>query len=290
MKKVTKIILGILGGFLTLIIILCVLAWKLYLNPVIEARDTVALSSSAAASSDKYKDVKYVAHRGASASAPENTLPAITLAGEKGYDGAEFDIYCTKDGKWVLMHDPFLFRMTDGFWQISKYTYEELCNFNFDNGANYKDYPSLKITLLSDALDECKKYGLTPYVEIKGSNTENAASLVELLNEKGFADCPVLSFQIEQLLQIKKLTDTHKLWYVVHKMTPEKLEEAKTLGDKAGIDFNASKEYNTSEITKTALSSGLEVGAWTIDDTQTLERVLDYGVGYITTNTIRPND
>ncbi len=46
-----------------------------------------------------------VAHRGASAYAPENTIPAFTLAAEQGATFVEFDLQRTKDGALVLLHD-----------------------------------------------------------------------------------------------------------------------------------------------------------------------------------------
>lgn len=54
-----------------------------------------------------------VAHRGASAYAPENTVPAFTLAANQGATFVEFDIQRTKDGALVLLHDTTLERTTD---------------------------------------------------------------------------------------------------------------------------------------------------------------------------------
>ena len=288
MKKVTKIILAILAAFVLLLAIAFGVAWKVYLNPRVVAKDTIPLTTSAMASSEEYQNVKYIAHRGASASAPENTLPAITLAGERGYYGAEFDIYYTADGKWVIMHDPFLFRMTDGFWQISKYTYEELLQFTYDNGANYENYPNLKITLLTDALDECKKYNMVPCVEIKSADTEHLDELAKLLQDYGFGDCPILSFKFEQVEAMRKYGQDFRIWYLVREITQEDIDKTKALGGVCGIDFQGTKEKNTAQSVKLIKDAGLEAVAWTIDDVETLERMLSYGVDYITTNTILP--
>lgn len=54
-----------------------------------------------------------VAHRGASAQAPENTIPAFTLAAEQGATFVELDVQRTKDGALVLLHDLTLERTTD---------------------------------------------------------------------------------------------------------------------------------------------------------------------------------
>jgi glycerophosphoryl diester phosphodiesterase len=54
-----------------------------------------------------------VAHRGASAYAPEHTLAAYKLALEQGADFVEQDLALTKDGALVCLHDPSLERTTD---------------------------------------------------------------------------------------------------------------------------------------------------------------------------------
>lgn len=54
-----------------------------------------------------------VAHRGASAYAPEHTLAAYTLAVEQGADYVEQDLAVTKDGVLVCIHDLTLERTTD---------------------------------------------------------------------------------------------------------------------------------------------------------------------------------
>ena len=54
-----------------------------------------------------------VAHRGASAELPENTLAAFDLAVERGADAIEFDVRLTADGVPIVLHDPDLTRTTD---------------------------------------------------------------------------------------------------------------------------------------------------------------------------------
>ena len=54
-----------------------------------------------------------IAHRGASAYAPENTVPAFQLAADQGATFVEFDLRLTKDGHVVCLHDESLERTTD---------------------------------------------------------------------------------------------------------------------------------------------------------------------------------
>lgn len=59
-----------------------------------------------------------VAHRGASADAPENTLAAFRAAKAAGAPVVEFDVYQTKDGQWVVLHDATCDRTTDAIAKL----------------------------------------------------------------------------------------------------------------------------------------------------------------------------
>ena len=72
------------------------------------------------------------AHRGASGSAPENTLVAFKRAIDLGADGIELDIQLTKDDEIVVCHDEKIDRTSDGKGWLKDYTLEELRTFNFN--------------------------------------------------------------------------------------------------------------------------------------------------------------
>ena len=81
---------------------------------------------------------RFVAHRGYSNYAPENSIPAFELAGKIGFWGIETDICETSDGQFVCMHDDTLDRTTNGSGAISDYTLDDLSQFQIDYG-NYLD-------------------------------------------------------------------------------------------------------------------------------------------------------
>lgn len=84
-----------------------------------------------------------VAHRGASAEAPENTLPAFQRAADLGVDAFELDVRLTADGVVVVHHDPTLDRTTDLTGPLRARTLAELrtadagFRFTLDAGASY---------------------------------------------------------------------------------------------------------------------------------------------------------
>jgi len=90
-----------------------------------------------------------VAHRGASGTAPENTLTAIGLALKAGALMIEIDVQITTDDQIVVFHDATLERTTNGHGQINRFSYEELKKL--DAGSWFADrFRGEKIPLLDD--------------------------------------------------------------------------------------------------------------------------------------------
>ncbi|WP_281259550.1 glycerophosphodiester phosphodiesterase family protein, partial [Streptomyces glaucescens] len=79
-----------------------------------------------------------IAHRGASAYAPENTLAAVDKAAELGIEWVENDVQRTKDGELVVIHDDSLRRTTDvetvfpdrAPWQVRDFTAAEIARLD----------------------------------------------------------------------------------------------------------------------------------------------------------------
>lgn len=67
-----------------------------------------------------------IAHRGASADAPENTTAALRAAIEQGADMVEFDVRWSADGEPVLMHDALVERTTDGRGPLTALSMREI--------------------------------------------------------------------------------------------------------------------------------------------------------------------
>lgn len=91
------------------------------------------------------------AHRGFNTAAPENSLPAFGAAVSLGATEIEFDLWETKDGEIVSIHDSKLDRVSDGTGYVWDYSLEELKKFNF--GKGYNDvYSGLKILTFEEIL------------------------------------------------------------------------------------------------------------------------------------------
>lgn len=79
---------------------------------------------------------KIIAHRGASAHAPENTIAAFRLALEEGADGIELDVMLSKDGHLVVIHDDAVDRTTDGKGFVRDMTLDELKSLDAGEGQS----------------------------------------------------------------------------------------------------------------------------------------------------------
>ncbi|MDK8351942.1 glycerophosphodiester phosphodiesterase family protein, partial [Gleimia europaea] len=76
-----------------------------------------------------------VAHRGGANLAPENSWEAFENCDRLGFHFVETDAHLTADGHVVLIHDPILDRVSDGFGLVSAHTLEELQNVTINGSA-----------------------------------------------------------------------------------------------------------------------------------------------------------
>lgn len=75
--------------------------------------------------------MKWIAHRGFSKQAPENTYQSVAFALDSTCEGIEIDVHLTKDGKIVVHHDFVLGRTSNGVGKISEKTMNELKELDF---------------------------------------------------------------------------------------------------------------------------------------------------------------
>jgi glycerophosphoryl diester phosphodiesterase len=133
--------------------------------------------------------MRVIGHRGASASAPENTLEAIDLALAQGADGAECDVRSTSDGVLVLLHDPTVDRTTDGTGPMAAMTWAEAsaldAGFRHRNAAGEAAWRGrgVRIPTVEQALDAVAGRGRV-VLEIKGHSFEPGHDPAEDLPER----------------------------------------------------------------------------------------------------------
>ena len=226
------------------------------------------------------------AHRGLSAVAPENTLPSYEAAGKRGgYYAIECDAYCTTDNVWVIMHDNDVKKMTDRKGKVTDFSYEELRNMKFDNGANYKDFDDLHVCTIKEYLDVCKKYGCRPQIEIKDGRIEKLQPFYDLLKEEGVLDSVIIiSFNFNALKHLRSIDENLEIWHIVSFITNKIIKNAKE--QNFGINFRAQTYAKYKKDIQKIHDAGLTASCWTVDTPELLNKMLASGVKYITTNCI----
>ncbi len=125
---------------------------------------------------------KVIGHRGGdSYNYPENTLLALEHGFSQGIYAAEVDVRITSDSVFVLLHDAYLDRTTNGTGFIIDYTYDQIKNLD----AGYwrgQEFAGQKIPKLSEALELCKKYNSKLYLNMKVYEPELLGRLLDSLN------------------------------------------------------------------------------------------------------------
>jgi len=127
-------------------------------------------------SANAANDIRIIAHRGASGSAPENTLAAFDLAVERQADYVELDVQLSLDGELIVIHDRTLERTTNGVGYVGSKTAQQLRTL--DAGSSFSAaFAGERIPLLEQVLDrylgrvgllvELKEPALYPKMEEK---------------------------------------------------------------------------------------------------------------------------
>lgn len=233
--------------------------------------------------------VEIIAHRGASADAPENTLPAMKLAWEQGADAIELDLWLSKDGKVVVFHDADTKRFDGQTQPVSGLTLEELRHLDVGafKGPQFKGerIPSLESILAT------VPPGRRAVLEIK-CGPEILPELRRVLADSGRSpkEIAVISFNFDSVRESKRLFPESEHYFLHgYKKEPESNPDIATLIARcreAGLD-GLDLHFNwpiTEAFVSQIKDAGLKLIAWTVDAPEVAARLVRAGVDGITTN------
>jgi glycerophosphoryl diester phosphodiesterase len=172
---------------------------------------------------------RIIAHRGASAYAPENTHAAFGLAARMGITEIELDTQLTTDGQVALCHDSTLARYGHGLRPVEEMTWDELAAL--DMGAWFSPFlfgGERMITL--DDLFATYGPSFTYHVEIKGKAPAlPAAVYASILRHHVHSQCIVTSFQWDALVAMRELDAEMRLGWLIETVDAAALEAAHQL-------------------------------------------------------------
>jgi glycerophosphoryl diester phosphodiesterase len=258
------------------------------------------LSPVPAAGAGDAREPTVLAHRGASAYAPENTLPAVDKAAALGFTWVENDVQRTRDGRLVVLHDDSLARTTNveqvfpgrAPWKVKDFTAAEIARLDagswFSSSCTGTRVPTLTQYMRriehnhEKLLLEIKNPELYPGIE---------RQIVDLLGNEGWLDGRHLDRIVVQSFSADSLR-------VVHGLRP-----AVTTGYLGTPPVSALRQYagftdlvnpSVDSISAGYVSSvhsfdgphgrPLRVFTWTVNDAATTWKAVGYGVDGIITN------
>ncbi|MGW0133709.1 glycerophosphodiester phosphodiesterase [Streptomyces sp. NPDC003299] len=242
-----------------------------------------------------------IAHRGASAYAPENTLPAIDKAAALGFRWVENDVQRTKDGRLVVIHDDSLKRTTnveDVFpdrapWKVKDFTYAEIARL--DAGSWFgPEYVGTRVPTLAEYMRRVEHNHQNLLLELK--NPEFYPGIeqqtLKVLANTGWLDAPyvagrlvVQSFNADSVRTVHQLKPAVKTGFLG---TPNLTDLPGYAGfvDQINPTYGSISASYVNAVHALAGAHGtpLEVSTWTVDDAASAKKVVGYGVDGIISN------
>jgi glycerophosphoryl diester phosphodiesterase len=238
-----------------------------------------------------------IGHRGASAEAPENTLPSFLRAIAQGADAIELDVHVTADDVPVVMHDATVTRTTSGDGAIAAMSWRRLrdldagARFTPDGGAAYpyRDQgirvPSVEEVLAAIPAD------LPMIIEVKALHAQWALRRV-LERFKAASRCIVAAFEAGSLGAFSEPPFTCG----ASRRDVMRLMARTLAGMRPGrVPYRAicppTEYYGVpvpiSLIVRGARQIGAPVHVWTVDEAREARRLWGHGVSGIISNTPR---
>ncbi len=218
-----------------------------------------------------------IAHRGASAYAPENTLAAFRQAAEMGTDFVELDVQESSDGQVIVVHDSDLMKIGGSPMKIWEHGASELRSIDVGSRIG-PQFSSERLPTLAEVLALCKGR-CRVVVELKsyGHDERLEERVVAVVEAAGMAqDCIFMSLDHAMVRKLKTLRPSWRCGVLV----------AQAVGDvtSLGGDFLAvSARMATVRLVRRAHRAGQDVYVWTVNDPAWMLAALGRGVdGLIT--------
>lgn len=227
-----------------------------------------------------------IAHRGASGSAPENTLAAIRKAAELGCRWIEVDGTATADSQAVLHHDDTVDRCSDGEGLLLAQSLAELQKQDFGHWFD-ASFSGERIPTLAACAQLCAELSIGCNMEIKvvdGWEEPTAEVVCEAVRDSWQADSPIVfsSFNAEALMVAQRLLPDIPRAYlatVIPRDWQQKLEQTGSTALHCG-DTSLLSEQAIQEVS----SKGFPVRVYTVDNPARAAQLRSWGVESIFTN------
>ena len=229
-----------------------------------------------------YGTAMIMAHRGYSAQAPENTMPAFQKCIDNRFTAAELDVQMLADGTVVVLHDDNLKRTTGIDKNVWEVTYDEIKDL--DNGSFFDEsFAGTTIPTLDEVIRLAGrgKEKLYLNIEIKRNGHDDGIveKVIEIIRKNNYMDyCDVTSQDYETLEEVRKVDPKILTAYT----------SAIGIGDIDTLDaadiISIQETFATYENIDRIHRAGKRVFVWTVNEEPTMKKLVSLNVDAILTN------
>ncbi len=225
---------------------------------------------------------KIIAHRGLSGIEKENTLSAFVAAGNRSYFGVETDVHRTADGQYVIFHDDDTARVALDSMIVEKTTYETLRRLRLTDIDGVRGRADLMIPSLDEYIAVCQKYGKARVLELKNHFEPDAVEeMISIIRARDALDGMIyISFDLPNCVYLKSAHPSFNVQYLTDTFDDQLIG---TLTDNR-LDLDIYYRALTGDRVKALHDAGVAVNCWTVNDKEAAERLIAWGVDYVTTN------
>ncbi len=236
-----------------------------------------------------------IAHRGASGTAPENTLAAFEKGVAFGAHQIELDVHLSKDGEVIVIHDATVDRTTNGTGKVEELTLAELKKLD---AGSWKDpaFANEKLPTLDEALKQVNgrakvliefKHGDKLYegieqkvIDIVRQNQAESWIVYQSFHPKVIDKLTTLQTQVPVYLLIVGRMPLLPFYYddAIRFGSPFSRWKGKVKG------INPNERFATSAFINKAHKNGFEVFVWTVNKTEDMDKLKARGVDGLITN------
>ena len=231
------------------------------------------------------RDIIVEGHRGYCARYPENTLISFRAATQAGVDAFEFDVWLSKDGVPVIMHDGNAYRTCGVDRRLNDMTLEEIKEL--DAGSKFDArFEGERVPTLEEVLTQTKvmRPNLMLGVEIKDMREETCDKTVALLTQYGFFDnCIFYAFNARIIKYLKTAHNARTMGYPDFQMA-EFEPDSYSYYDEIGINM----KIMNSEVFPIYRDKGMKMHIYCADTDEDVLDAIDHGASLITANEIGP--
>lgn len=235
----------------------------------------------------KKGSTKIIAHRGGGGIATENTIEAFTRSGTRSYYGLECDVQRTRDGQYVVFHDDSLQHLTGMAGAVKDYTLKQLKSFRlYDTriekrvgGKNDRLY----IPTLREYLKACRLYKKRAVIEFSVNLTAyDVYRIIEIVRSEKYLDKTIfVSFSMDLLIAARGRLPSQPLMLNYLEKSPTHFIPRLR---QYHIDFNCAWTRVDRKLVQTMHINNIKLGCWTVNDKKTADKLISWGVDYITTD------